>query len=311
MFVEDCWISNERFSVLLFFFFSPFRLGYQSHPWDDSPKNQLIGLIAGCVPSLNSLDSLYLCLHKPVIYSKLLAVRKRLGFEAFPLVDQTYYSSWKSMNFSTGFPLVAKVKWAVTFFFFYVPKNKSQTKSQNFSSSPKFGTIHAGFGKIRINDADGFDDVRSLVACQSRYVTCEPFLEWDYDFRIQKIGTHIRAFRRYSSHWKGKGMNQRDEDVVPVPPEWISWVQLAAEALGMDICALDGVHEHKTGRHVLIELNDSACGFIDRHLQEDMQHTKELVLQKAEDILAPQQRLLNPILSNAKLVGQEGEKEKK
>lgn len=127
MFVEDCWISNERFSVLLFFPFSPFRLGYQSHPWDDSPKNQLIGLIAGCVPSLNSLDSLYLCLHKPVIYSKLLAVRKRLGFEAFPLVDQTYYSSWKSMNFSTGFPLVAKVKWTVPLFFFYVPKNKSQT----------------------------------------------------------------------------------------------------------------------------------------------------------------------------------------
>jgi hypothetical protein len=35
--------------------------------------------------------------------------------------------------------------------------------------------------------------------------------DWDYDFRIQKIGNHYRAFRRFSTNWKGKGMNQHDE----------------------------------------------------------------------------------------------------
>lgn len=64
-----------------------------------------------------------------------------------------------------------------------------------------------------------------MVALQDRYVTTEPFVgahltpalaaatqskstaltqthkrtDWDYDFRIQKIGDNYRAFRRYES----------------------------------------------------------------------------------------------------------------
>lgn len=69
-------------------------------------RNQFIGLMCGNVPSINSFDSLYTCLNKPLIYAKLLSVQHRVGKEAFPLIAQTYYSSWKAMNFSCGYPMV-------------------------------------------------------------------------------------------------------------------------------------------------------------------------------------------------------------
>ena len=71
-------------------------------------KNTLFGFMFANIPSVNSLESLYLCLEKPVIYSKLLKIHKEKG-DKFPLIPQTYYPDWKSMNFNTGFPLVGKL----------------------------------------------------------------------------------------------------------------------------------------------------------------------------------------------------------
>eukprot|EP01130_Rhizamoeba_saxonica_P000034 TRINITY_DN1002_c0_g1_i5.p1 TRINITY_DN1002_c0_g1~~TRINITY_DN1002_c0_g1_i5.p1 ORF type:complete len:266 (-),score=44.94 TRINITY_DN1002_c0_g1_i5:454-1137(-) len=162
-------------------------------------KNILLGLYAANIPSVNSLESLYLCQEKPVIYGKLLQIRNRLGKNRFPLIDSTYYSDWKSMTFSTGFPMVAKV-----------------------------GTAHAGFGKLRVLDEDGFSDFRSVIALQDRYVSTEPFIDWDYDIRIQKIGDHYRCWRRESANWKGSGFNQTDED-IEVEPRFREWIDVAAD----------------------------------------------------------------------------------
>ena len=74
-------------------------------------------------------------------------------------------------------------------------------------------------------------------------------------------------------------MHQQDVD-VPVTEEYKRYVDLASEALGMDICALDGVHDPATGANYIIELNDSAVGLVARHLDEDLGYIKELVLQK-------------------------------
>ncbi len=54
------------------------------------------------------------------------------------------------------------------------------------------------------------------------------------------------------------------------------WVDAAASALGMDICALDGVHDAATGAFHIIELNDSAAGFVERHTTEDMGFVRDL-----------------------------------
>ena len=177
-------------------------------------RNLLIGFVHARVPAVNSLESMLLCLEKPVIYSKLLDVRDRLRCtkQPFPLIEQTYFPNHQSMAFLGYQPAVVKI-----------------------------GTAHSGLGKMRISNADDFQDFRSCMALQQRYVTCEPFVDWDYDFRIQKIGEHYRAFRRFSSNWKGKGMSQRDEDIA-VEDHHRVWIDAASAALGMDICALDGIH---------------------------------------------------------------------
>ncbi|EKE40010.1 hypothetical protein ENUP19_0190G0006 [Entamoeba nuttalli] len=216
-------------------------------------RNELLGLMYCGIPSINSLESLYMCLEKPVIYSKLLQIHKQYK-EKFPLIPQTYYPSWSSMSFNTGFPLVAKV-----------------------------GTVHAGFGKMKLENQEDFDDLVSLIALQNRYVTTEPYIKWDYDFRIQKIGDHYRAFQRVSSCWKGKGMNQTDND-VPVTDEYKRYIDLASKALGMDICALDGIHDPITNKNYIIELNDSAIGLVQRHVEEDLNYIKELVLSRIKQV---------------------------
>ena len=48
---------------------------------------------------------------------------------------------------------------------------------------------------------------------------------------------------------------------------------------------LDGVHEAATDKLYSIELNDSACGFVERHTAEDMLHTRDLVLASARRLL--------------------------
>ena len=51
----------------------------------------------------------------------------------------------------------------------------------------------------------------SLSLCVQLHITfcvclnlcaVEPFIKWDYDCRIQKIGSHYRAFKRVSMNWK-------------------------------------------------------------------------------------------------------------
>jgi hypothetical protein len=47
-----------------------------------------------------------------------------------------------------------------------------------------------------------------------KYFTSEPFISWDFDIRIQKIGNHFRAFRRTSKHWKSNvDIAMKDEDI--------------------------------------------------------------------------------------------------
>ncbi len=145
--------------------------GIHNQDW----TNAMLGLLS--VPSLNSWDSLLKCQHKPVIYNHLLQLRKKMGTSApgvynFPLIPQTYYASYRGFAFCSGFPLVLKL-----------------------------GTVHAGYGKAKVETQEQWEDMKSLVALQGRYATTEPFIKWDYDFRVQKIGSHYRAFRRFSENW--------------------------------------------------------------------------------------------------------------
>jgi hypothetical protein len=49
------------------------------------------------LPSVNSLHSIYNTLHRPWVFSQLIAIRNRLGADSFPLIEQIMYSNHREM----------------------------------------------------------------------------------------------------------------------------------------------------------------------------------------------------------------------
>ena len=215
-------------------------------------RNVLLGFAFAGVPCVNSAQSLYLCQEKPLIYAALRSVRDKLGADKFPLIEQTFYPSWRSMTFPGDLPVIAKIS-----------------------------TVHAGLGKMKIDTEQQYYDLRSVVAMSTHYLTTEPCIDWDYDFRIQKIGPHVRGFRRTSDNWKGQGMGSRDAD-EPVSDLQLLWLNEVSSALGMDVLTIDGVHDKKTGKDYIVEVNDSAIGLNVRHKDEDFGYMVDLVMSKLE-----------------------------
>jgi len=82
-------------------------------------------------------------------------------------------------------------------------------------------------------------------------------------------------------------MNQHDED-VEVAPRYKMWIDEASAALGMDICALDGVHSSIDDKEYIIELNDSAIGLVNRFQNEDVNFIRDLVIVRMETIFVKQ-----------------------
>jgi len=120
-------------------------------------RNKLFALMHAGVPSVNSLESAYFCLERCLVFGALRDLRKRLGKERFPLIDQTFYGHFREMLINPGFPCVAKI-----------------------------GHAHAGYGKMRLTGDTEWQDFRSVCALHSDYVTVEQFINWDWDGRIQK-----------------------------------------------------------------------------------------------------------------------------
>jgi hypothetical protein len=100
-----------------------------------------------------------MCLEKPAVYGALLGIQQRLGYKAFPLIEQYMYPSYKEMLMTPDYPVVVKM-----------------------------GTTHAGYGKMKITDSTDFRDFAGCVALTPHYVTAEKFIDWDWDGRVQKIG---------------------------------------------------------------------------------------------------------------------------
>ena len=93
------------------------------------------------------------------------------------MIPTCYFSSYKNMMYGGTFPCVVKI-----------------------------GSAHAGMGKMIIEDHHKMEDFRSVLAMtEGKYCTAEEFVaEPLYDLRIQRIGPHIRTFRRVSASgsWK-------------------------------------------------------------------------------------------------------------
>ena len=78
------------------------------------------------------------------------------------------------------------------------------TITPEFPIVVKIGHAHAGYGKMKIHDQHSFSDLKSVMALGYDYCTAEHYVHGLYDVRIQRIGDHVRAFKRVSvsSNWK-------------------------------------------------------------------------------------------------------------
>lgn len=123
----------------------------------------------------------------------------------------------------------------------------------DFPLVAKIGSAEAGYGKMRFMTSDDFGDFRgyahplhsysymlrhapSCLALHKDYVTLERLIEdREYDIRVQKIGTHLRAYKRMNSNWKGNvGTCVLEE--IEVTPTFREWAEECGKLFGgMDI----------------------------------------------------------------------------
>ena len=176
-------------------------------------RQLLSGLMFASIPSINSLESIYLTNDRAAMMGQLHRLNRKLGDEAFPVVTQHFASSSSCLMYGYTFPAVVKV-----------------------------GSAHAGAGKMKINDHHQMSDFRSVLTMMpNEHCFVEPFIEGAYDLRIQKIGEHVRAFQRrdISGEWKtNTGTSMMEE--VPVEPRWKVWVDELKDVFGgLDIKPLD------------------------------------------------------------------------
>jgi len=215
-------------------------------------RNTLFGLMYANLPSVNSLHSVYMFLERPVIQAELNATHTRLGAD-FPIVEQQFFGSHKEMMYSSAFPAVVKV-----------------------------GHAHAGFGKMRIHHHHDFEDFRSLMAVGGNYCSAEPFIDGEYDIRVQKIGAHYRAFKRISmsDSWKTNTGTSQIE-TLEVTEQYKRWADEASRMFGgLDICTVDAIHDSASNNELIMEVNGTSSGLNPQMAEEDNGHIREVVLQR-------------------------------
>jgi len=219
-------------------------------------RNLIMGFMHANIPSVNSLTSEYMMLERPVMFAGLLGIRNRLGFKRFPLIDQSFHGSSGELRFTPDYPLVVKV-----------------------------GHVHAGYGKMKLENSKQLDDLRSIVALHNDYCTAETFMKGDYDLRIQRIGDRYRVYKRtgISGGWK-TNVGSAILEEIPITTEYKSWADEAEKLFGgLDMFALDSIHT-LDGKDYILELNGSAIGLGPEREIDDNQVIRDLVLRKLLDV---------------------------
>jgi hypothetical protein len=220
-------------------------------------RNSLFAFMYGNIPSINSLHSVYCFLERPVVQAELNRLRVLHGSERFPVVRQSFFGDHRHMIYGDRFPAVVKA-----------------------------GHAHAGYGKMKVEDHHMMEDVRSLLSLNSDYVTVEPFIEGSYDLRIQKIGSHFRAFKRTSlgGSWKTNvGSSVIDE--IPVSEKYLFWITEASRMFGgLDICTVDAIYDTDKNVEYIMEVNGCSSGFSPQTLSEDNLLVRDLVLNRMNEL---------------------------
>ena len=221
-------------------------------------RQLLSGLMFANVPSINSLQSICQCNNRAAMMGYLHSINRQLGDNVFPVVKQHFASDSRALMYGYTFPAVAKV-----------------------------GSAHAGAGKMQIADHHQMSDFRSVLAMMPKeHCLVEPFIEGAYDLRIQKIGLHLRAFRRtnISGEWKTNTGTSLMEEVT-VEPRWEVWVEETKSMFGgLDILTVDAIVEESTGEEYILEVNGTSSGLHPDCADEDNNHIRDLVVDRLNEM---------------------------
>lgn len=220
-------------------------------------RSRLNGFMFAATPCVNSLESILMNCERPAMQGQLHRLHRVHG-DAFPVVPQHFASSSRSLMYGFTFPAVVKI-----------------------------GSAHAGAGKMKISDHHQMSDFRSVLAMMpDEHVLVEPFIEGEVDLRIQKIGSHYRAFRRIgiSGEWKSNtGTSVMEE--VDISERWKNWADLSANMFGgLDILAVDAIVDGE-GNESILEVNGTSIGLHPERAAEDNEHIRDLVLDKMNEVL--------------------------
>jgi len=221
----------------------------------------LMAFMHANVLSMNSLESAYMCLERPIVFGALKRIQANLKKEGidFPLIGQNLYPSFRELVIAPDFPIAGKI-----------------------------GHAHAGYGKMKIKSNEELQDFKSILALHNDYVSLEPFVEYDFDMRIQKIGNTYRGFRRMSHNWKANTGNASVIEDMEVTPLYKRWVDECALVFGgLDILGLDLLHSKATNTDYILELNDTAIGLTHKYEAEDMAIMRDLAMSKMNLLFAP------------------------
>jgi hypothetical protein len=202
-------------------------------------SSKLLGLMYADIPSINSLRSIYLTIERPVMMSALNKIASKSKFP-MPIIPQEFVPSHLEFFYSQKFPAVVK-----------------------------FGSAHAGLGKLVVDDHHRMEEVRDLLPMTSSgYAFCEPFLKESCNLRLLKIGNHYRATKRISvsQNWRIQlGSCMRES--IPVEERYKYWLDAASTMFGdsyetgkMDILTIDVLVEEGTGAEFILEVNGTSSG---------------------------------------------------
>ena len=247
-------------------------------------RSRLSGLMFADVPSLNSLESVYMMCDRPAMQGQLHKLHRRLNKQANQqtqthIIIQTYntYKHKATQNklhrrLGEEFPVMPQ---------HFASTHRSLFYGYTFPAVVKVGSAHAGAGKMKIIDHRQMSDFRSVLAMMpEEHCLVEPFVVGESDLRIQRIGEHYRAFRRVgmSGDWKtNTGCSLMEE--VECSARWRRWVHEAASMFGgLDIFAVDAITEDGTGQEHILEVNGTSIGLHPDHAAEDNLHIRDLAL---------------------------------
>lgn len=219
-------------------------------------RNTLYGLMMAGVPAINTLQSEYMNLERPIMYGVLREIQKRVGADKFPLIPINFYSSHTQMAITPDMPAVMKVSHA-----------------------------HAGMGKIKLDETAAFRDMATVLALNNNYCTSEPFIDAEYGLRVQKIGNHYRVYKKVytGSGWKSQ-FGGSDLQLIEINDRYKLWVDECAKAFGgMDLLAVDAL-KAKDGQEYIIELNGTAIGLTPGYEAEDTEHIHQLTLERMNSL---------------------------